>query len=87
MQVTSLVVHRTSHIVRIKNAVCTPTGGNGIFANLELCVSVTIKRDTNNNCFLHPDGVFVWSKHTLAKLGSDGGSTSKVKVGCDFHVK
>ena len=48
-------------------------GWDGTFANLVMCIGVGIKQDANNNCLLRPDRVFVWSKHTLAKLGSDAG--------------
>ena len=42
-------------------------------ANLVLCIGVRIKRDASNECLLRPNGVFVWSERTLAKLGGGGG--------------
>ena len=48
-------------------------GWDGIMANLVLCIGVGIKRDASNECLLRPNGMFVWSERTLAKLGGDGG--------------
>ena len=46
-------------------------GWNGTFESLVLCIGIGINRDANNDSLLRPDGSFVWTERTLAKLGGD----------------
>ena len=38
---------------------------------MTLCIGIGINRSANNDCLLRPDGAFVWSDRTRAKLGDD----------------
>ena len=46
-------------------------GLDGTFENIVLCIGVGIRRDTSNDCPLHPNGVLVWRERTLAKPGGN----------------
>ena len=46
-------------------------GWDGTFASLTLCIGIGINRGANNDRLLRPDGEFVWSDRTRAKLGDD----------------
>jgi hypothetical protein len=46
-------------------------GWDGMFASLTLCIGIGINRSTNNKCLLRPDGAFVSTDPTRAKLGDD----------------
>ena len=61
-------------------------GWSGTFANLELCIGVAVKRDVTNDCLLRPDGVFVWSERTLAKLGGGGADLRAKKLRLAFQM-
>lgn len=46
---------------------------DGTLENLVLGVGLGINQNSINDCLLCPDGVLVWSKHTLAELDGNGG--------------
>ena len=46
-------------------------GWYGTVTSLVLCVGIDIKSGANNECFLQPDGVFVWTDQARAKVDNN----------------
>ena len=42
-----------------------------MFPCLTLCIGIGVNKLGNNDCLVHPDGLFVWTERTMTKLGND----------------